>query len=216
MNGQTPTGEPTPMNGRTPTGGQSFKGEQTPVDEQNPASGQTPTGQKIAFTKKNILRGIATLAFLGLAGFWIWAFSPLPARGHPDNLDIPEFYIPAEQVCQEAKDNLDALPKIWTIDEPLQLGQQVALASRILNPMVDELRSLANVILDPQDAQIVSVWLDDWEVYLNDRQRFETKLNQGERAVFTYTARDSARIADIVDRFAQVNNMAACTTPTDI
>jgi len=156
------------------------------------------------------------VAFLGLAGFWIWAFSPLPARGHPDNLDIPEFSVPAEQTCQIAKDNLDALPKIWTIDEPRQLGEQVTLASRILRPMVAGLRSLSAVIIDPEDAQIVDIWLDDWEIYLNDRQRFETKLNQGERAVFTYTARDGVRIADMVDRFAEVNSMAACSTPTDI
>lgn len=165
---------------------------------------------------KTFLRSAAVLGFLGLAGFWIWAFSPLPERGHPDNLDIPEFSEPAEQLCLDAKAGLDELEKVWTIDTPEQLGIQVGAATEILVPMVAELRNLSPLVLDQEDRRIVNLWLNDWEVYLADRRRFEAKLIQGEKAVFTYTARDGVRIADMVDRFAEVNSMANCATPTDI
>ncbi len=169
---------------------------------------------------KTFLRSAAVLGFLGLAGFWIWAFSPLPERGHPDNLDIPEFSEPAEQLCLDARAGLDDVWKnVTTPDEvgpPEQFAIQIGAATEILVLMVTELRNLSPLVLDQEDRRIVNLWLNDWEVYLADRRRLEAKLLQGEEAGFTYTARDGVRIADIVDRFAEVNSMANCATPKDI
>lgn len=161
---------------------------------------------------------MAGLAFLAMAGFWAWAFSPLPKRGHPDNLNFPQFHQPAEAICLEARGQLDGLDKTWTINSPQQLATQVSAASEILEVMVDDLEQLMFSVALPgtEERKLLGLWLADWETYLGNRGDFVAKLELGERATFTHTAREGVTVAAIVDRFSEVNKMAACATPEDI
>ena len=162
---------------------------------------------------------LIVVGFLAMAGFWIWAFSPFPTRGHPDTLDTSDgkaFTANAEARCAATMERLDALPRDLDIDNPEQLAEQVASGTELLVPLVADLRNLARSISDPDEARIVNLWLDDWNIYIADRQSLVAKLRQGERAEFTYTARDGVQIARIADRFAQVNDMTSCETPKDI
>ena len=93
--------------------------------------------------KQTFIIAMGVLMFLGMAGFWIWAFSPLPKRGHPDNLNLPEYSKPATQICLQAKAQIAALPTDWDIDNPLDLAAQVKAVNLILEPMLDQLRQLA-------------------------------------------------------------------------
>lgn len=157
--------------------------------------------------------------FLAIAGFWIWAFSPLPTRGHPDTLDTLDgkaFPVAAEVRCATTLEQLDTLPRDWDIDNPEQLAEQVAAGTDLLVPQVADLRNLARSISDPDEARKVGIWLDDWDVYITDRNNLVAKLRQGERAEFIYTARNGVQIARILNRFAEVNNMPSCRTPMDI
>ena len=159
---------------------------------------------------------LLVIGFLAIAGFWIWAFSPLPTRGHPDTLDDKAFPTAAEARCAVTVERLDALPRDWDIDNPEQLAEQVAAGTELLAPLTSDLRNLARSITDPDEARKVGLWLDDWNIYIADRQSLVAKLRQGERAEFTYTARNGVQIARIADRFAQVNDMTSCETPKDI
>lgn len=157
--------------------------------------------------------------FLAIAGFWIWAFSPLPTRGHPDTLDTSDgkaFPAAAEVRCAATLEQLDTLPRDWDIDNPEQLAEQVVAGTELLVPQVADLRNLARSISDPDEARKVGLWLDDWNVYIADRNNLVAKLRQGERAEFIYTARNGVQIARILNRFAEVNNMLSCRTPMDI
>ena len=154
--------------------------------------------------------------FLAIAGFWIWAFSPLPTRGHPDTLDDKAFPAAAEVRCAATLEQLDTLPRDWDIDNPEQLAEQVAAGTELLVPQVADLRNLARTISDSDEARKVGLWLDDWDVYIADRNNLVAKLRQGERAEFIYTARNGVQIARILNRFAEVNNMLSCRTPMDI
>ena len=159
---------------------------------------------------------LIVIGFLAIAGFWIWAFSPLPTRGHPDTLDDKAFPTAAEIRCATTVEQLDALPRDWDIDNPEQLAEQVSAGTELLAPLTSDLRNLARSITDPDEARKVRLWLDDWNTYIADRQSLVAKLRQGERAEFTYTARNGVQIARIADRFAQVNDMTSCETPKDI
>lgn len=162
---------------------------------------------------------LLVIGFLAMAGFWIWAFSPLPTRGHPDTLDTLDgkaFTANAEARCAATMERLDALPRDWDIDNPQQLAEQVVSGTDLLMPLVADLRNLARSVSDPDEARKVGLWLDDWNTYIADRNSLVTKLRQGERAEFIYTARNGVQIARILDRFAEVNNMPSCRTPMDI
>ncbi len=159
---------------------------------------------------------LIVLGFLAMAGFWIWAFSPFPTRGHPDTLDDKAFPEAAEPRCAITMKLIDDLPRDWNIDNPEQLAEQVTAGTDLLEPLVADLRNLARVVTNTDEARKVSLWLDDWNIYLDDRNKLVAKLRQGERAEFIYTARDGIQIARIVDRFAQVNDMTSCETPDDI
>ncbi len=168
--------------------------------------------------RRRLTRWVAGLSFLAMAGFWVWAFSPLPKRGHPDNLNFPEFHQPAEVICLDARGQLDQLDKSWTIDSPQQLATQVSAASEILDAMVSELEALEDEVALPEteERKKLRLWLADWRTYLGNRDDFVAKLELGERATFTHTAREGVTVAAIVDRFAEINKMAACATPEDI
>lgn len=159
---------------------------------------------------------LLVVGFLAIAGFWVWAFSPFPTRGHPDTLDDKAFPMAAEVRCATTVERLDALPRDWDIDNPEQLAEQVSAGTDLLAPMIPDLRNLARAISDSDEAQKVNLWLDDWNIYIADRTNLVAKLRQGERAEFIYTARDGVQIARILDRFAEVNNMLSCRTPMDI
>lgn len=162
---------------------------------------------------------LIVIGFLAIAGFWVWAFSPFPTRGHPDTLDTLDgkaFTANAEARCAATMERLDALPRDLDIDNPQQLAEQVASGTDLLIPLVPDLRNLARNVTDPDEARKVNLWLDDWNVYIADRNSLVAKLRQGERAEFVYTARDGVQIARIIDRFAQVNDMLSCETPKDI
>lgn len=162
---------------------------------------------------------LLVIGFLAMAGFWIWAFSPLPTRGHPDTLDTTDgkaFTANAEIRCAAALEQLDTLPRDWDIDNPEQLAEQVASGTDLLVEMIPDLRNLARSVSDSDEARKVGLWLDDWNTYIADRNNLVAKLRQGERSEFIYTARNGVQIARIIDRFAQVNDMLSCETPKDI
>lgn len=73
------------------------------------------------------------------------------------------------------------------------------------------------------DAALVGLWLDDWNIYLSDRQAHVERLNN---ATADTADRDLRfLISDVVaggiytrrmDGFARLNNMPACQVPGDI
>ena len=210
---------PSAANGQAPEDGQVAAAalpelEATESEDDDPIHRWRPT-----YLKWRPTRVLIVVGFLAMAGFWIWAFSPFPSRGHPDTFDTSDgkaFTANAEARCAATMERLDALPRDLNIDNPEQLAEQVASGTELLVPLVADLRNLARSISDPDEARIVNLWLDDWNIYIADRQSLVAKLRQGERAEFTYTARDGVQIARIVDRFAQVNDMTSCETPKDI
>ena len=80
--------------------------------------------------------------------------------------------------------------------------------------MVAELRALD--VADAEGARIVSLWLDDWDVYLGDRSRHADLLRAGEDTAFVVTEKDGNQITEPIDVFADVNDMLSCATPLDV
>ena len=149
-----------------------------------------PSNAQSRNRKQTFFRAMLVLMVLGMAGFWIWAFSPLVKRGHPDNMRLPEYSEPAEQVCLQARARQDALPTDWDIDNPQELASQIKAVNLILDPMVAQLHQLvtrADVVAaaSQNDQKILSDWLNHWETYLSDREELAGDLQKGQEATFT-------------------------------
>lgn len=160
-------------------------------------------------------RVAAVLVVLGLTLMWIYAFSGVAAKDPPDQLDDPAFAEAAEPVCDAARDDLEALPAARDADSPEERAVTVRQANAALTAMVDELDTLVPPTGD-RDERITRLWLEDWRTHLDDRAAYADSLAAGSTDPAEFTARGGRSITATIDNFAEVNDMASCTTPLDL
>ena len=150
-----------------------------------------------------------------MAGFWIWAFSPLAPSGHPDELDDVVFGDDAQDICERAVNRVDDLPGAVEATGPEDRAGQIRASTLVFEEMVTELRGEADAVVG-SDVDLVDAWLTDWETYLGDRRAYADTLAGGSDPPFTVSARDGEGVTSYIDIFAEVNAMPDCATPGDV
>jgi hypothetical protein len=160
-------------------------------------------------------RIVASVLLLVVAGFWVWAFSPFAPNEHPDELDDPAFAEAARPLCEAASDALDALPKAHLIDTALERADLIDEGTTIYRDLVAQLRETAPDPSTP-DGDVVHRWLDDYEIYLSDRDRYAAKFRAGVDEAFEVTVKGEGQITDPIDAFTIGNRIADCATPQDV
>ena len=158
---------------------------------------------------------IAVVALAGMAGFWIWAFSPLAPSGHPDTLYNVVFTHNAEDICAATVAAVYRLPGAAEATGPQDRASQIRTSTLLFDDMVAELRVEADDVVG-SDADLVDAWLADWDTYLGDRRAYAATLAGGSDPPFTVSARDGEAITGYIDIFAEVNAMPSCRTPKDV
>lgn len=159
-------------------------------------------------------RIVSAILVAAIAGFWIWAFSPWAPRGHPDELDSPAFADAARPLCAAAVAELNELPlarEVRSMDERADLLDS---GSAIYRRLVAELRDLAPDP-DTRDGDIVGRWLDDYEIYLADRDAYAADFRAGIDEPFSVTTKGRYQITEPLDEFAAANDIRDCATPGD-
>ena len=174
-----------------------------------------PGGNKRWLPKSRAGATAAIVALLVMAGFWIWAFSPLAPSGHPDLLNNIIFTHNAEDICVAAVTEVDRLPGATEATGPEDRATQLVASTLLFEKMVVELRSEAEQLVGA-DADLASAWLADWGTYLDDRRAYADTLAGGSDPPFTVTARDGEGVTSYMTIFAEVNAMASCATPGDV
>jgi len=158
---------------------------------------------------------IAVVALAVMAGFWIWAFSPLAPSGHPDTLYNVIFTHNAEDICATTVAAVGRLPGAAEATGPEDRASQIRASTPLFEDMVGELRTEADDVVG-SDADLLDAWLADWDTYLGDRRAYAATLAGGNDPPFTVTARDGEAITGYIDIFAEVNAMPSCATPGDV
>lgn len=159
--------------------------------------------------------GVAVTALLVMAGFWIWAFSPLAPSGHPDVLYDVAFTEDAEDICARTVAAADRLPGAAEATGPQHRARQIRTSTPLYEDMVAQLRAEAGQVVG-SDADLLEAWLADWDTYLADRRAYAAILAGGNDPPFTVTARDGDGVTSYIDIFAEVNAMASCAAPEDV
>ena len=175
--------------------------------------GGAPT--RAGFPRTRAGASIAVVALAAMAGFWIWAFSPLAPSGHPDTLYNVVFAHNAEDICQRTVVAAGRLPGAAEAAGPEDRASQIRTSTLMFEDMVTELRIEADDVVG-SDADLVDAWLADWDTYLGDRRAYTEVLAGGSDPPFTVTARDGDAITSYIDIFAEVNAMPSCATPGDV
>lgn len=158
---------------------------------------------------------IAVVALAVMAGFWIWAFSPLAPSGHPDVLHDVVFTLDAEDICARWVTEADRLPTAAEATGPEDRATQLTASTRLFAAMVNDLRDRAAEVVG-SDRELVDAWLVDWQTYLDNRVDYAVTLAGGSDPPFTVTARDGEGVDSYIDIFAEVNSMPSCATPGDV
>jgi hypothetical protein len=163
-----------------------------------------------------ITRVLATLFVVFAIGFWAFAFSPW-ARDiftAPDQLESDALVADVESLCAAARAQIAELPAASLSTTAAERAAVVAEANSILKAMVADLR-----LFDPEnedDGRLLGLWLDDWNIYLADRDTHVDRLTNEGDVRFLNTERLGVFIHERMDGFSRVNNLDSCETPGDL
>jgi hypothetical protein len=161
------------------------------------------------------LSALAGAALAASFGVWIYAYSGTADREPPDLLSDQGFARRAERACAAALDEVADLPGALDASDEQERAEQIRASTDRFATMVDELDRLVDG--DDRDVQILSAWLDDWRVVLDDRYRYADALEADPDAQFYLTDTGvGERLDRRITRLADTNAMHSCGIPTDV
>lgn len=156
-------------------------------------------------------------AVLTLLGGWIYTLFIYDPGLLIDQLEDRTFPRAAEEICAEARGDLDQLPQAYDVHSAAERADAVAASNVILSSMVDRMEAVAPT--EPAKVRDgVREWLGDWRTYIADREQYAESLRVDPEARFLESPKASATkgITRAIDPFAQVNEMSSCTTLADV
>ncbi len=165
---------------------------------------------------------VLAVVVAGLAVIWIYAFAFAP-KGYRLAVKDDVWIEQAQAICGRYAAQIDELPaasEFVDIEPRTEALRQRALvlddANLLVAEQIDELRSLPGPD-NQRGRELVGRWLDDWDLYLADRQQHSVDWQAGVDDPFAVTADDAgAPITDTMDSFAESNYMPACVVPGDV
>lgn len=166
------------------------------------------TGRRLGLT---IGIGVIVLFAVFWIGATIWFFG----NENPDRLEDREWVAAAEARCAEARIELDRLPQARNAADLADRAAQIENSTAVLAIMTADLAASAP---EGEDGELVALWLDSWDAYLDDRLAHANALRAGEDRQFRVTV-DPERgdgVDALLDAFADRNRMPSCGDPLDI
>lgn len=132
----------------------------------------------------------------------------------PDLLDDPAFASAAEPVCAATVRDIEALGLPTEVASPAERAELVVTQNSLLLEMVSTLEALPRPT--GEQGEWVTAWLTDWRTHIADRQAWADDLVVGDDHAYVETARGNEPVSEVIDNFADVNDMASCATPGDV
>lgn len=162
-----------------------------------------------------VVKLFAISTLIASFGVWVYAFSGLADRDPPDLLQDPSWSQAAEGICASAVSDVAAMPNALDAPDAQRRSEQVLATTDRFETMIDQLADLTPGT--SFDDDLTAAWLDDWRLLLNDRRRYAKAVVDDPSAFFTISAVGSGiRLDKRITRFATINSMPSCSTPTDV
>ena len=164
-------------------------------------------------TRVQLVILVVNIVFWG--GILLWtAFYSDDAYDPPDRLEQRAFPQAAEPICAATAVEIEELGLPTEVETPAERAEMVDAENRHLRAMVDELAALDRP--DGEEGDWVASWLEDWRTHIDDRQDWADDLRVGDDHPFTETDRAGEQVSNVVDNFAEVNDMESCVTTGDV
>jgi hypothetical protein len=158
-------------------------------------------------------RAIAVLVVLGFAAFWAYLFAVGGSYKPAGYLTDRTFPVAAEKICKASMAQLDALPPAHTAKNADVRAHTIDQADAILRDMQRQLRG---IVPATKDAHFIGQWVDDWSIFISDRDTYAANLRKDPHAEYLVTQKYGAQISESLDNYADVNKMPSCETPGDV
>ncbi len=164
------------------------------------------TGRRLGLTI-----GIAVIVLFAV--FWIGATIWFFGNENPDRLKDREWVAYAEARCAETRDELEQLPQARNAADMADRADQIEASTAVLAQMTADLAVSAP---DGEDGELVGLWLNSWQTYINDRLAHADALRAGEDRQFRVGVELGEGVDALLDAFADRNRMPSCGDPLDI
>ena len=168
-----------------------------------------------AYKRWTLWRVVSLLLLLAIIAFWVWALSPLAPQGHPDKLNDSSFAAAAKPFCESVEMRINALPLALTTKTPEERADLIDLGTQIYRELIRDLRSLAPDSTSA-DGRVVMLWIEDYEIYLSDRDTYAKKFRDGIDEAFTVSKKGNRWVTEPIDEFAKANDLKECMVPLDV
>lgn len=153
--------------------------------------------------------------FVLMAIFWTAVFSGFFTERNPVELYDKAWVAQAETICAPAAQTIENLPNASTAETPADRSELLDRGTVALEKMVTELRDLPTPTRE-SDQIVVDGFLDDWEIYLQDRRDFAEALLSDPMAAPLMSEVHGGWVSDAIDVTAKANDIMDCATPGDM
>lgn len=155
---------------------------------------------------------IAMLAGFALfAAFWTWALF-FASKEAVNKIEDREWAARAEAICEPVEQEI----RLLDLERTADLNGRADLVDRgtdLLAQMLDDLMAVPPA--DPKGAEIVPLWIADYERLLERRYAYADELRAGIDEPFTEPRAEGAEIpvTEKLETFAGDNEMPSCSPP---
>jgi hypothetical protein len=153
--------------------------------------------------------------FVLMALFWVAIFSGAFTHRNPDKLYDEAWVAKAAKICAPAATTVKNLPNASTSKTPADRSRLLDRGTAALEPMVADLDALPT----PErasDRTVVTGFLADWKIYLQDRRNFAEALLTDPKAEPLMSEVHGGWVSDAIDTMAKANDIIDCATPGDM
>lgn len=155
--------------------------------------------------------------FLVMVVFWavlyLWPNSVIGKN--PDTLTDKAWVASSSAICTPVARTIKYLPNATSTKTAAERATLLDRGTVVLEPMVAKLNAL-DLPSNVNDRKIVTGWLADWKVYLQDRRNFAVALRKNPKAQPLFTEVHGGWSSDAIDAMANANNAPDCATPGDM
>ena len=187
-----------------------------PASDPLPVPPQTQDDAPVA-SRRRTTYFVTLFAILALMGGWFYLLVFYDPGLMIDELADQAFPTQAEKICAASLAQVEKLPLANLAANPDERAANVEKSNTIFRQMIQDLRPIAPD--KPSEvAQGVNEWLNDWDIYIDNREEYVQNLRKDPEARFLESTKGSSTkgITRAINGFAQVNRMESCTTPADL
>ena len=167
---------------------------------------------------KVILRTVLSITIALIVVMWVYGLF-FASKQAVNKFDDRNWAAKAQARCLIAEVDRKALADYRIVNDlgKNALAERAAIIDRATDTIEDFVKEFrVDLPNDPKGKAIVSLWLDDYRIYIADRRSFTDDLRNGVNKRFAETPLQCLPISEKIATFAADNEMSYCKPPIDL